>query len=106
MNMPLVVESYFEADNRNDAGAFSAAFSIGAIVEDDGARHLGSTAILDWWAKTRKTARYVVEPLEAKVNGEKAFVRAKVSGEFSGSPVMLDYCFTFRGGKIIRLEIV
>ena len=47
----------------------------------------------------------VREPLDATVDGNKSFVRAKVSGQFPGSPVTLSYAFTIKNDKIARLEI-
>jgi ketosteroid isomerase-like protein len=105
MDMPDIVNMYFDADNRNDTDALSEAFAAEAVVEDEGARHQGVVAILKWWVAAKQAAQYVAEPLECTVDGDKALVRAKVSGQFPGSPVTLTYSFTIKDGKVVRLEI-
>lgn len=105
MDMPGIVNIYFEADSRNDVDALSKTFALEAIVEDEGVRHQGVAAIAQWWLAAKKTAEYVAEPLESTVEGDKALVRARVSGQFPGSPVMLTYAFTINDDRIVRLEI-
>lgn len=105
MDMPDVVNMYFDADSRNDTDALSEAFAPEAVVEDEGARHQGVVAIVKWWVAAKQAAQYVAEPLESTVDGDKALVRAKVSGQFPGSPVTLAYSFTIKDGRIARLEI-
>lgn len=105
MDMPDIVKTYFDADHRNDADAFSKAFSLDAVVEDEGTCHRGGVAIREWWVAAKKAAQYIAEPLESAVDGDKAYVRARVSGQFPGSPVTLAYAFTIRDGRIVKLEI-
>ena len=105
MDMPGTVKRFFHADSRNDADALSQAFAPDAVVEDEGARHHGVAAIRGWWVAAKTAAQYVVEPLESVVEADTASVRAKVSGQFPGSPVMLTYAFTVTDDRIARLEI-
>jgi ketosteroid isomerase-like protein len=106
MDMPGIINTYFEADRRNDADALLDTFAIEAVVEDEGARHQGVAAIRVWWVAANKAAQYVAEPLECTVDGDKALLRAKVSGQFPGSPVMLTHAFTIKDDRIVRLEIL
>lgn len=105
MNMPGIVEAFFDADSRNDADSLSETFSSDAIVEDEGARHQGKEAIRRWWVAAKRAAQFVAEPIETTGDRDTVFVRAKVSGQFPGSPVTLNYSFTIEDGKIARLEI-
>ncbi len=105
MNMPKVLEAFFEADRREDAHSVVRTFTVDAIVEDEGASYQGILAIRDWWLAAKQKAQHVAEPLEAMVDGNTAFVRAKVSGQFSGSPLTLCYAFTISDDKIASLEI-
>lgn len=105
MDMPHIVKNYFGADSRNDVDAFLKTFDADAVVEDENARHQGAVAIRQWWLAAKKATQYLAEPLESKVEGDKALVRARVSGQFAGSPVMLTHVFTVRNDKIVRLEI-
>ena len=49
--------------------------------------------------------RYTVERLGARVSGNQTMVTGRVTGDFPGSPVDLQYRFTLEGDKIARLEI-
>ncbi|MEF3124946.1 nuclear transport factor 2 family protein [Rhizobium leguminosarum] len=105
MDMPGIINTYFEADRRNDANALLDTFAVEAFVEDERARHQGVAAIREWWVAAKKAAQYVAEPLECTVDCDKALIRAKVSGQFPGSPVTLTYDFAIKDGKIVSLEI-
>jgi ketosteroid isomerase-like protein len=105
MNMPDVVKAFFEADRRNDEDSVARTFAVDAVVVDEGAFHQGRAAIQDWWAEAKRKTQYVAEPLDATVNGNRSFVRAKVSGRFPGSPVTLSYAFATTNNKITKLEI-
>lgn len=105
MNMPDAVKAFFEADHRNDADSVAKTFAVDAVVVDEDAFHQGRSAIRDWWAEAKRKTQYVAEPLDATVNGNRSFVRAKVSGQFPGSPVTLSYAFATTNDKIAKLEI-
>jgi hypothetical protein len=105
MDMPGIVNLYFEADRRNDADALLEAFAVEAVVKDEGARHKGIAAIRDWWMAAKGTAQYVAEPMETTVEDGRTLVRARVSGQFPGSPVTLAYAFTIKDDRIVDLEI-
>ncbi|MFT2215281.1 nuclear transport factor 2 family protein [Rhizobium giardinii] len=105
MDMPSIVNMYFDADSRNDADALLKTLAIEGVVEDENARHQGIVAIREWWLAAKKATQYRVEPVESTVDGDKALVRARVSGQFPGSPVMLTHAFTIKDDRIVRLEI-
>ena len=105
MDMPDIVKAYFDADRRNDPDALVAVFSADAVVEDEGARHEGVSAIRSWWAAAKEKSHYVTEPIEATGKDDKIKVRAKVSGDFPNSPVTLRFSFTVNNDKITALEI-
>jgi hypothetical protein len=46
-----------------------------------------------------------MEPLDASVSGKAVKLRARLMGDFPGSPADLDYTFTLANGKITSLEI-
>lgn len=106
MDMPHPVYMYFDADSRNDVDALLKTLAADAVVEDENAHHQGSDAIREWWMKAKKATQYVAEPIEVRVDGNKAVVRASVSGQFRGSPVMLTHAFTLKEDRIVRLEIL
>jgi hypothetical protein len=105
VDMPSIVNMYFDADSRNDADALLKTLAVEAVVEDEDARHQGIAAIRDWWLAAKKATQYRAEPVESTVDGDKALVRARVSGQFPGSPVFLTHAFTINDDRIVRLEI-
>lgn len=105
MNMPDVVKAFFEADRRNGPDLVARTFAVDVVVVDEGAFHQGGAAVRDWWAEAKRKTQYIAEPLDATVDGDRSFVRAKVSGQFPGSPVTLSYTFAITNDKIAKVEI-
>ncbi|CDZ63561.1 nuclear transport factor 2 family protein [Neorhizobium galegae] len=105
MDMPSIVNMYFDADSRNDADTLLKTLGADAVVEDENARHQGIVAVREWWVAAKKATQYRAEPVESTVDGDKTLVRARVSGQFPGSPVMLTHAFTIKDDRIVRLEI-
>jgi len=105
MQLSPPIATYFEADRRHDADALAAAFSDDAVVRDEGAEHAGPEAIRAWWLAAKARYRHVAEPLDATEADGTTVVRARVSGEFPGSPATLTFVFTLAGARITRLEI-
>lgn len=104
-DLPDVITRYWAAANVGDADSACAEFDPEAVVEDENAVHQGSGEILAWIKDTTKRYRPVVEPLWAETSGDKWSVRARVEGNFPGSPAELDFAFTLRGEKIVHLEV-
>jgi len=52
-----------------------------------------------------KKYQHTLEPVAASARGGKIVVSTKLTGNFPGSPVTLDFVFTLEGGKIAALEI-
>jgi hypothetical protein len=77
-----------------------------ALLRGDEARtHRGLAAIKQWKTETRRKYSYTIEPLAAEQHGEITAVKGKVSGNFPGSPVLIEFCFRLSGDKIASLEI-
>ena len=105
MNLPSPIQAYFAADERSDGEGVIQAFSADAIVKDEGRTYAGHHAIGAWWRETKDKYQPVIEPLEVGSDGDVTTVRASVSGQFPGSPVMLRFLFRLDGGRISRLDI-
>ncbi|ESJ12472.1 hypothetical protein B551_0214500 [Cupriavidus sp. HPC(L)] len=105
MDIPTVVDAYFEADKGDDADALVSLFLPNAGVNDESARHQGREAIRAWWQAAKEKYRHVAEPVEAAGNDTEVRVRARVSGQFPNSPVTLQFVFTIEKGKIAELSI-
>jgi len=104
IDLPAPVAAYFAADTTS-AEAVAQCFTDGAVVIDERQEYRGRTAIARWKAEASAKFRYSVERLGAHVSADQTTVTGRVTGDFPGSPVDLQYRFTLEDDKIVRLEI-
>jgi len=100
------IANYIAAANAQDVEAVMASFNEGAVVRDEGRTIEGLAAIKAWKESSKVKYRYTVEPLNATEDGTTVNLRARVTGDFAGSPTELTYRFALGDGKIISLEIL
>lgn len=105
INVPGPVATYLAAEKAKDSEKLARCFREDAFVRDEGREHRGVAGIEAWHREANAKFRYVVEPLDASVNGETAVVRGRVSGDFPGSPTELRFHFTLAGDAIESLEV-
>ena len=105
MQLPETIQAFFEADRNNDCEALVECFAPDATVHDEGRSHSGHHAIGNWWEQSKARYRHMAEPFEASTDEHGIRVRARVSGEFPGSPAILVFAFRLSGKKIAALEI-
>jgi len=104
IDLPSPIAAYFAAD-ASDANAVARCFSESAVVIDERREHRGRSAITRWKAEATAKYHYTSEPLAIDASGPDVTVTARVTGDFPGSPVELEYRFTLEGASIARLEI-
>jgi hypothetical protein len=104
IHLPPPIAAYFAADT-SDANVVARCFSESAVVIDERREHRGRPAITRWRAEATAKYHYTSEPLRFDVSGPEVTVTARVTGDFPGSPVILQYRFTLEGASIARLEI-
>jgi hypothetical protein len=105
MKLPLPIQSYFDADEKMDSEALIRAFASDAVVNDEGQSHVGHNAIEAWWRAAKAKYQHLAQPLEAGEQEDVTTVRAKVTGQFPGSPARLIFAFRLSGDRIAELEI-
>lgn len=105
MNLPSPIRAYFNADERGDDDALTQTFASDAVIEDEVHTHAGHQAIGAWWRETKDKYQTVLQPLEMEEEGDVTKVRARVTGQFPGSPTLLSFLFRLDGNRITRLEI-
>lgn len=105
MTLPTPIQTYFTAEAPQDGAAFASAFAPEAIVHDEGATHRGPAEITAWWKAAKAKYRHRAEPLDMTEAGGKLLVRARVTGEFPGSPAVLTFTFGLKGDLIHDLRI-
>ena len=104
LNLPEPIATYFAAD-RHDAKAVARCFTEGAVVEDEGQRHCGHAAIKAWKTAASRKYAYIAEPFAQARKGDRTIVKVRLTGNFPGSPVDLQFAFRLERGKIAHLEI-
>lgn len=102
MNMPTAIQHFFNEESLDTA---MSAFAEYAVVKDEGNTYTGRTAIRAWRVASREQYDFVSEPFDMFARGDIVTIRANVSGNFPGSPVVLDYNFRLLKDRIVELEI-
>ncbi|MFS2114355.1 nuclear transport factor 2 family protein [Herbaspirillum frisingense] len=101
--LPEPIAAYFAAEHNPEA--LARCFSAQAVMRDDGHTYTGVNAITAFMAEA--SARYSATsvPFAMELDDGIQLVRANVSGNFPGSPIVLNYRFRVEGGLIASLEI-
>lgn len=105
MHLASPIRTFFFAQAPQDDGALAAAFAPDALVRDEGRSYRGPQAIRGWWLAAKEKYRHHAEPFEAADMGGKTLVKAKVVGDFPGSPAILAFTFGLKGDRIVDLTI-
>ena len=103
--VPAVIEAYFAADEGQETAAQTRCFAPDAEVRDEGHTYTGVPAIVAWKQAAKAKYQYTSQVIDAVPQGTDWRIRARVSGNFPGSPVELGYTFTVRDGLITLLRI-
>ncbi len=102
--LPEPIAAYFAADKR-DPDAVARCFTAEATVTDEGHAYTGGDAIKAWKAAASAAFTYTVEPFALDQQGNLQVVRSRVTGNFPGGTVDLQYRFRLERGLIASLEI-
>ncbi len=105
MNLPLPIQTFFAAQSPQDSETLASAFAPDAVVHDEGLTHRGAVAILGWWQAAKAKYRHRAEALDVTDTGGRTVIRARVTGDFPGSPAVLTFSFGLVGDRITELEI-
>ena len=105
LDVPKTVAAYLAAETAKDADALSRCFAEHGTVHDEGRDYCGRDAIRQWKQEADEKYRYVLHPLDAQMQDDTVILRARLIGEFPGSPVELDHVFKLSSNEITFLEI-
>ncbi|CAH0219680.1 nuclear transport factor 2 family protein [Roseomonas sp. CECT 9278] len=103
--LPDPIAAYFAAEQAGDADALARCFAPGASVRDERETRTGHAAIAAWMAAAKATYAQRSEPVSLRLDGALHVVAAQVTGNFPGSPIMIDHAFRLADGAIQSLEI-
>ena len=104
-NLPTPIAIYIDAENRGDTEALAQCFAEHAVVRDEGKTIEGLVAIKQWKAETRKKYKHTIEPLASAQKDGRIIVTNRLTGNFPGSRIDLEFVFTLGGNKIASLDI-
>jgi hypothetical protein len=93
------------SENTHDPDAVADCFAPDATVRDEGRLRTGLKEIAAWRRETEAKYHHTVTPVAVAERGGKTVVATKMTGNFPGSPVMVDFVFQLKGDKITSLEI-
>jgi len=105
VDLPILFYNYTTTETRGDTEALAQCFAEDAVVRDEGRTIEGLAAIKQWKAETKKKYQHTVEPLASVQKDDKTIVTNRLTGNFPGSPIELEFVFTLDGNKIASLEI-
>ena len=101
--LPEPIAAYFAAEHKPEALAHC--FTAQAVMKDDGHTYTGVDEIKAFMAAA--SAKYSATSVPCTLERQDGFqvVRARVTGNFPGSPIDLSYLFRLDRGLIASLEI-
>jgi len=105
MHLPPPIDLYVKVENSGDVEALSECFAPDATVRDEGQTYRGLAAIKAWKAETKRKYRHTVTPLEVANRDGKTVLKARLTGNFPGSPVIVGFAFVLKHDRIVSLEI-
>jgi SnoaL-like domain len=105
VHLPPPIDLYLKIENAGDVEALSECFASNATVRDEGHTYQGLAAIRAWKAETKKKYNHTVAPLEVAHRDGKTVLKARLTGNFPGSPVTLEFSFALEDRKIVSLAI-
>jgi len=105
MHLPKPIAAFVRAENSGDFDSMSECFAPGATVRDEGHFYEGLPAIKEWTARTKKKYKHTVTPIEIQTHDGVATLKARLSGEFPGSPVTTNFHFALVNDQITALQL-
>jgi ketosteroid isomerase-like protein len=103
--LPKVIKDYFAAVSAHDFDAVAGYFTENGFVHDEKHNYTGRKEIRAWIENAAKKYQYSAEILDGRQKDNTVTVQARLTGNFPGSPVEVEYKFTLEGTKIFTLDI-
>ena len=104
LQLPQAIDLYVKVENSGDTEALSTCFAADATVRDEDHTYVGLDAIKKWKSHTKKDTNHTIHPLAISHSIGKTILTARLTGNFPGSPVTLQFSFVIEAGKIVALQ--
>lgn len=105
MELPKVLVDLVGAQESYDSVAYANCFSETAVVYDEGKMHKGRKEIEKWISNANKNYKSIMKPISFEKSEDESILKAEVSGNFPGSPIVLSYRLNIVGDQIQFLKI-
>jgi hypothetical protein len=105
IQLPPPIARYVQLENAGDTEMLSTCFAPNAMVRDESRTYEGLVAITAWKAETKRKYHHTITPLEVAYEQGKTVLKARLAGDFPGSPITLHFDFVLEAGRILSLEI-
>jgi SnoaL-like domain len=105
IDLPRPIALYVAAENAGETALLDECFTAAATVRDEGQTYRGLAAIREWKAETKRKYKHRVTPLELVERDGITLLKARLEGDFPGSPATLQFRFKLEGDRIAALEI-
>ena len=105
IQLPVPIERYVQIANSGTPDGVPECFAADATVHDEGQTYKGVAAIRNWMAAAKKKYGHTVAPLELAEHGGQSVLKTRLTGNFPGSPITVNFSFVLADGKIRSLEI-
>lgn len=105
IKLPQLIADFIQAKNDHNSDAVIACFANDAIVHDEGQKIRGANAIKKWTDASIEKYQFTLEAIGLVELDKETVLTAQVSGNFDGSPVLLDFHFIINDGRISMLSI-
>lgn len=103
LTLPEPIAAYFAAEHKPEA--LARCFTAQAVMKDEGHTYTGVDAIKAFMAEASARYSATTVPFALERDDGCQIVKAKVTGNFPGSPIDLSYRFRLERGLIASLEI-
>ncbi len=110
IELPVVVKAFIKATNDHDGNAFIHCFSSDAMVNDFARNFIGADAIRKWSDKEMIGDKVTFAVDEVIEHYGDFMITALTDGNYDKSkspdPTYLDYFFTVKGDKIVKMIVI
>lgn len=109
-DLPPAVADFIRAGNAYDGDALIATFAPDAMANDIQREFWGIKAIKEWADREIIGDRVTMDPVKVSEHYGEVIVTSRMDGDYDKTPfpdgLFLNYYFTVRDGKIVRLIII
>jgi hypothetical protein len=106
MNLPKVITNLVQEQNSFDSVAYAKCFSETALVFDEGRTHSGRKEIEHWIAEANERYEATMKAVSFEEKETESILKAEVSGNFPGSPILMSYHLKIVDELIQSLKII